>query len=305
MKRWTERTELPKTRLIGWLGVGTSKFYTWQDRYGQANEHNGQVPRDFWLEEWEKLAILDFHDRHPLDGYRRLTFMMLDDDVVAVSPSSVYRTLKSAGRLDHRQFSPSKKGTGFVQPLAAHDHWHVDISYLNVAGTFYYLTSVLDGFSRYIVHWEIRETMTEADVETILQRAAEKYPDAKPRIISDNGPQFIARDFKEFIRLLGMTHVRTSPYYPQSNGKLERWHGTIKDECIRPGAPASLDETRRLVAQYVEHYNDVRLNSAIGYLTPADKLNGLAQVIFDERDRKLEEARARRQQARQAIREVA
>lgn len=305
MKRWTERTELPKTKLIAWLGVGTSKFYQWQDRYGLANEHNAQVPRDFWLEDWERRAILDFHDRHPLDGYRRLTFMMLDDDVVAVSPSSVYRSLKTAGRLDHRKFSPSKKGTGFVQPLAAHDHWHVDISYLNVAGTFYYLTSVLDGFSRYIVHFEIRESMTEADVETILQRAAEKYPDAKPRIISDNGPQFIARDFKEFIRLLGMTHVRTSPYYPQSNGKLERWHGSLKAECIRPAAPASLEEARRLAANYVEHYNHIRLNSAIGYITPADKLNGLAQVIFDERDRKLEAARLRRQQARQAAREVA
>jgi transposase InsO family protein len=305
VKRWTERTELPKTRLIGWLGVGTSKFYTWQDRYGLANEHNGQVPRDFWLEDWERRAILDFHDRHPLDGYRRLTFMMLDDDVVAVSPSSVYRTLKTAGRLDQRKFSPSKKGTGFVQPLAAHDHWHVDISYLNVAGTFYYLTSVLDGFSRYILHFEIRESMTEADVETILQRAAEKYPGAKPRIISDNGPQFIARDFKEFIRVMGMTHVRTSPYYPQSNGKLERWHGTVKHECIRPACPASLEEARRLVADYVEHYNHIRLNSAIGYITPADKLNGLAQVIFEERDRKLEAARLRRQQARQATREVA
>jgi len=113
----------------------------------------------------------------------------LDDDVVAVSPSTVYRTLKTAGRLDSRRWSPSKKGTGFVQPLAAHDHWHVDISYIHVAGTFYYLTSVLDGFSRYIVHWEIRETMTEADVETIVQRALEKHPGAKPRIISDNGPQ--------------------------------------------------------------------------------------------------------------------
>lgn len=305
MKRWSTRTELPKTKLIGWLGVGTSKFYTWQDRYGQANEHNGQVPRDFWLQDWEQRAIVDFHDRHPLDGYRRLAFMMLDDDVVAVSPSTVYRTLKAAGRLDHRKFWPSKKGTGFVQPLTAHQHWHVDISYINVAGTFYYLTSVLDGFSRYIVHWEIRETMTEADVETIVQRALEKHPDAQPRIISDNGPQFIARDFKEFIRLAGITHVRTSPYYPQSNGKLERWHGSLKQECIRPAAPASLEEARRRVADYVEHYNHVRLNSAIGYLTPADKLNGLSEMIFAERDRKLEEARQRRQQARQATREVA
>ena len=305
VQRWSQRTELPKTRLIGWLGVGTSKFYQWQDRYGRANEHNGQVPRDFWLEDWERQAILDFHDRHPLDGYRRLAFMMLDDDVVAVSPSTVYRTLKAAGRLDRRKFSPSKKGSGFVQPLVAHQHWHIDISYLNVAGTFYFLITVLDGFSRYIVHWEIREKMEETDVETVVQRALEKYPGEKPRIISDNGPQFIARDFKEFIRLLGMTHVRTSPYYPQSNGKLERWHGTVKRECIRPAAPASLEEARRRVADYVEHYNHVRLNSAIGYLAPADKLNGLADVIFAQRDRKLEAARQRRQQARQAAREVA
>jgi transposase InsO family protein len=305
VKHWTQRTELPKTRLIGWLGVGTSKFYTWQDRYGQANEHNGRVPRDFWLEEWEKRAILDFHDRHSLEGYRRLAFMMLDDDVVAVSPSTVYRTLKTAGRLDHRQFSPSKKGTGFVQPLTAHDHWHVDISYLNVAGTFYFLISLLDGFSRYLVHWEIREKMEESDVETVVQRALEKYPGQKPRIISDNGPQFIAKDFKQFVRLMGLTHVRTSPYYPQSNGKLERWHGSLKRECIRPTAPASLDEARRRVAEYVEHYNHVRLNGAISYLTPADKLNGLAEVIFAERDRKLEEARQRRQETRQALREVA
>ena len=85
--------------------------------------------------------------------------------------------------------------------------------------------------------WDLRESMTEAEIEIILQGGKEKYPEAKPRIISDNGPQFIARDFKEFIRISGMTHVRTSPYYPQSNGKLERWHQSLKSECIRPGTP--------------------------------------------------------------------
>jgi len=103
--------------------------------------------------------------------------MMLDDDVVAVSPASVYRVLKQANRLDHRRFSPSKKGTGFVQPLLPHEHWHVDVSYINVSGTFYYLTSVLDGCSRYIVHWELRESMTERDIETIIQRALERHPE--------------------------------------------------------------------------------------------------------------------------------
>jgi putative transposase len=290
---------------LGWLGLGTSKFHDWKKRYGKVQEHNGKIPRDFWLEDWERQAILDFHDRNPLEGYRRLTFMMLDDDVVAVSPASVYRVLRAAGRLDRKWLKPSKKGSGFVQPLKAHQHWHVDISYINVQGTFYYLTSILDGASRFLVHWELRESMTERDVETIVQRALEKHPHEKPRIISDNGPQFIARDFKEFIRIVGITHVRTSPYYPQSNGKLERWHGSLKRECIRPTCPASLEEARSRVAAFVEHYNQVRLHSAIGYITPGDKLNGLEEVIFAERDRKLEDARNRRQQARQAAKDVA
>src|SRR3954464_11202042 len=87
--------------------------------------------------------------------------------------------------------------------------------------------------------------MTEANIEVILQRAKEQYPEARPRIISDNGPQFIAKDFKEFIRISGMTHVRTSPFYPQANGKIERWHKSLKSECIRPGTPLSLDDARR------------------------------------------------------------
>ena len=302
MRYWTERSELPAKRLLGWMGLGTSKFYQWRSRYGKVNEHNGKIPRDWWLEDWEKQAILDYHVLHPLDGYRRLTFMMLDDDVVAVSPSTTYRVLKDAGRLDRNRWAPSKKGTGFVQPTGPHQRWHVDISYLNLAGTFYFLISVLDGYSRYIVHWEIRQSMTEPEVETIIQRAREKYPGENPRIITDNGPQFIAKDFNEFIRICSMTHVRTSPYYPQSNGKLERYHRTIKGECIRPGTPLSLEDARRLVAGYVEHYNTVRLHSAIGYITPADKLAGREQQIFAERDRKLDQARQSRKARRQLAR---
>jgi putative transposase len=302
---WTDRAELPARKLLGWLGLSTSKYHQWRERYGRPNEHNGDAPRDGWLTEEEKQAIVDYHDRHPLEGYRCLTYMMLDDDVVAVSSASVYRVLKAAGRLDRRNWAKSKKGTGFVQPLQPHEHWHVDISYLNIGGTFYYLCSLLDGYSRAIVHWEIRETMKEQDVETIVQRALEKYPGEKPRIISDNGPQFIAKEFKQFVRTCGLTHVRTSPYYPQSNGKLERWHGSLKRECVRPAGIASLEEAREKVAAYVKHYNEVRLHSALGYVTPLDKLAGLDAVIFAERDRKLEEARMRRRAAWQAVRSVA
>ena len=144
------------------------------------------------------------------------------------------------------------------------------------------------------MHWEIREAMTEKDVECILQRAHELHPNEKPRVISDNGPQFIAKDFKEFIRLTGMTRVRTAPYYPQSNGKLERYHKTIKSDAIRPGQPASLDEARALVAGFVHHYDTVRLHSAIGYITPADFLAARGPAIWAERDRGLEAARETR-----------
>lgn len=294
-----ERSGLRPLQFVDWLGIGRSKYYDWRERYGKANEHNRLIPRDHWLQDWERRAIIDFHHKFPLEGYRRLTFMMLDRDVVAVSPSSTYRVLKAAGLIDTWNTKPSKKGTGFEQPLRPHEHWHIDVSHINIAGTFYYLCSLLDGCSRSIVHFELRPSMTEADVETILQRALEKFPDAKPRIISDNGPQFIAKDFKEFVRIAGLTHVKTSPYYPQSNGKIERWHKSLKADCIRPGTPLDLDQARSLVTGFVEHYNTVRLHSAIGYITPNDKLLGKDKAIFAARDQKLASARLQRKINRQ------
>jgi len=303
VNRWSGRSGIAVACFLLWIGLATSKWHTWKHRYGKANEHNAWIPRDHWLEDQEKQAIIDFHARFPLEGYRRLTFMMLDADLVACSPASVYRVLKGAGLLERHNTRPSAKGTGFVQPLRPHEHWHVDVSYLNLAGTFYYLCSVLDGCSRFIVHWEIRATMTEVDIEQILQRAREKFPGVTPRVISDNGPQFIARDFKEFIRLCGMTHVKTSPYYPQSNGKIERWHRTLKGDGIRTETPLCLEDAQRIVARYVEHYNTIRLHSALGYVTPKDKLEGREALIFAERDRKLEQARQRRKEKRQAARD--
>jgi len=290
------------TRFIEWLGIAPSKYYHWQSRYGKVNEHNSLIPRDFWLEDREKQSIINFHHQYPLEGYRRLTYMMLDRNIVAVSPSSVYRVLSSAGLLRRWNTKSSSKGTGFIQPLKPHEHWHIDISYVNLLGTFYYLCTILDGCSRYIVHWELRPAMIEQDVEIILQRAREKFPEAKPRIISDNGPQFIARDFKEFIRLTGMSHVRTSPFYPQSNGKLERYHKTIKTECIRPKVALSLEDARNQIDGYIRFYNDERLHSAIGYIAPKDKLEGRDTRIFKERDQKLEAAREARKQKRLEMR---
>lgn len=278
-----------------------SKFYSWHERYGKSNEHNGKIPRDYWLAEREKSAILDFYRTHATEGYRRISYMMLDQDLVAVSPATTYRVLANAGFLKRwNEKSKAVKGSGFTQPLKPHEHWHVDISYLNLCGTFYYFIGILDGCSRYLVHWDIRTSMTEDDVALVIERAKEKFPGVTPRIISDNGPQFIAKEFKEYIRLSGMTHVRTSPYYPQSNGKLERFNRTMKHECIRPKTPVSLEDALRLVAEFVEYYNNSRLHSSIGYVAPVDKLNGKADEIFKARDLKLEAARAARKLLREA-----
>ncbi len=118
---------------MNWLGIAQSKFYDWRARYGKVNEHNGYISPDWWLEDWEKRVITDFHSQNPLEGYRRLTFMMLDADVVAMSPSSVYRVLRDAGLMQKHNSKPSLKGKGFQQPLKPHEHWHVDVSYINAA----------------------------------------------------------------------------------------------------------------------------------------------------------------------------
>lgn len=303
--RWNEKTDISLRRLIRWLGISRSKFYQWKDRYGKTNQHNGKQSRDYWIQPWEIEAILMYYKTHPGNGYRRITYMMMDDNVVAVSPATVYRILKKNNLLMPWNPKASSKGTGFKQPTGPHKHWHTDISYINIDGTFYYLSTILDGYSRYIVHWEIRKQMTEQDVETIIQRAREKFPDATPRIISDNGPQYISKDFKSFIKTCGMTHVRTSPYYPQSNGKVERWHKTIKSECIRKGVPLSLEDAQRIVTTYVEQYNTKRLHSAIGYISPKDKLEGRAESIHSDRDAKLEAARDNRKAFANAIKQPA
>jgi hypothetical protein len=227
VRRWSEKTEIGAGRFIPWLGVTASKFYDWRERYGKVNEHNGWVPRDFWVEDWEKQAIIAFHLKNPLEGYRRLTFMMLDADIVAVSPASVWRVLSRAGLLRKWNRKPSKKGTGFEQPAQPHQHWHIDVSYLNVCATFYYLCSILDGYSRFLVHWDLRESMTEADIEIILERAKERYLGVRPRIISDN--VLTAERYKEVRTKISCASGvrRNCSLNPSGFHRQQEWHSTI------------------------------------------------------------------------------
>ena len=159
---------------------------------------------------------------------------------------------------------------------------------------------MLNGWSGHLVQWGLREWMTTADGTTSLKRARERFPDARPRMITGNGPRCVARDFRDCIRIAGMPHVRTAPYSPQSNGKLERWNQTLKVTTIRPDAPDSIEDARCLVAALVTEYNIQRLHYAIGSITPADRLAGRSAQILATRDHRLEAARTARQVAHRA-----
>ena len=128
MREWSEKTGIAAMQLVKGLGLGRSKYFDWRRRHGKVNEHNAWIPRDHWLEDWEKEATIDYARDHRNDGCRRLSYMMIDEDMVAASPSSVYRVLKQAGLLGRWNRLPSKKGEGFKQPLKPHAHWHMDIS---------------------------------------------------------------------------------------------------------------------------------------------------------------------------------
>jgi transposase InsO family protein len=298
----TIKTNIPLNKLLLIIGIASSKYYSWIDRNQQPNNHNGIIPKKHWILDSEREAIINYARTHTGEGYRRLTYMMIDDNVAAVSPSTTYRVLKSAGLLNRwNKVKRSSKGGGFDQPTMPHQHWHTDIKYVNFRGTFLFLISVIDGYSRYIVNHELRTNMQEYDVQIIVQRALEKYPGVKPRLITDNGPQYISKDFAEYLKFVGLQHIRTSIAYPQSNGKIEpayrtgrRYHRTIHEECLATKSLINLDDARKQIAEYINHYNTTRLHSSLFYLTPDDFLNNRITEKLDERNIKLQLAKKAR-----------
>ncbi len=300
--RLNRRTGVATADMLGWLGIGSAKYYNWVNRRGLESRHNGAIPKSHWMTPDEQSAILAFFELHRSEGYRRLAWMMVDFNIAHVSPSTVYRVLKKSGALQRwNTAKASSKNKGFNQPTAPHQHRHVDISYIRIHSVFYYLICVLDGYSRYIVHFELRESMTELDVQITLQRAHERYPHARPRIISDNGAQFICHDFRNFVQSCNFTHVRTSVNYPQSNGKIERFHKSIKQEHVRRTPYLSLRDAQLKMAEWIDYYYHERLHSAISYLTPFDMLSGRAEEKLEQRRIKLAQAAKRRKEKNREI----
>lgn len=296
VQRLHGRADFPVKEALSVLALPRSTYFDWARLGGKSSRPVVVTPKSHHITPEEEAAVIAFAKEHLEEGYKRLAYMIAEAGVAAVRPSSVYLILKEAGLIGRwKQTTAGAHKKGFDQPSTPHEQWHTDIAYLNILGTQYFLISVLDGYSRAIIHHEIRLRMETADVEIVIQRALDTLPKAtpRPRIISDNGSQYVSAQFKVFLRDAGCAHSKARVRHPQSNGKIERFHKSIKTECVRRSALGDLDEARAVVAAYVVHYNTVRLHSAIHYLTPADALLGPAHIAtrlaqrkatFDEAD---------------------
>jgi hypothetical protein len=298
MRRLVEReinrlhvlTGIAVLTLALYAGVSRRTFREWQTRKDEENKHNGHIPRLHWTTPEEEAAIIAYCiDRMEL-GYRTLCWQMVDADIAFVSPGTVYNVLKRAGLTKKWAELGEDAKKGFEQPKAVHEQWHADYSYVRVCGNFYYFISVMDGYSRKILSWSLCQTMEGLWAEIAVAKAKELYPYANPRIITDNGSQFISKDFRELLVLLEIEHTLTSPGHPQSNGKLERFHRTFKCEHVRQSAYFSFADAKERMAKWIRYYNEQRLHGALFYLPPEDVFQGLMQNRLDGRRRKLHNA---------------
>jgi len=287
------KTGITIRQLLQYAGISLSTWYDWIKRADVETNHNSNIPRMHWLTPAETQAIISFCTEHQdlLVGYRYLTWLMIDQNIVFASPSTVYNVMKKNDMIRKwAQPIPEEKRKGFVQPLGINEQWHTDISYVKVSHVFYYFISLLDGFSRKILVWNLCDSMEGLHTELLVLQAKELYPEAHARIIHDNGKQYVSKDFIELIGMLELYETATSPAHPQSNGKLERFHRTFKTEHVRTTAYCSYEDAVNKIKKWVLFYNQERLHSAVHYLTPNEVFDGQMEKRVAERKEKLHTA---------------
>lgn len=244
----------------------------------------------------EVAAVVEYRKLHPDIGYRKLTWQMVDANVACLSETAVYNILVEHGLLygwSRGNTDPAEKEYRH-KPKYPHHHWHTDIAYIKIQGVFYFLIMMLDGYSRMLLGWELMTDMLGSSVEMFVQRVKDKYPNVNPKLIHDNGSQFISLEFIRLMEKLEIQQVRTRRNHPQTNGKIERMNGTTKSEAIRPNCPGSYQEALEILNHWEYQYNYHRLHAGISYLRPSDMFFGRGKQLLSERDQKIEIARADR-----------
>jgi transposase InsO family protein len=285
-----DRTKYSVSRILELWDINRSTFYAWK---GEKSSEPRQRQNFYRILPHEEQAVINYRQVHRDVGYRKFTWMMNDAEIAALSESVVYGVLSKNNLLGPAPTpgTPAEKEYRH-KPTTIHEHWHIDISYIKVKGVFYFFVMILDGYSRYILGWELMPDMLGSSVENFVQKVREKYPSCSPKLISDNGPQFISRDFKALVSRLEVQQVFTRRNHPQTNGKAERWNGTLKQEAIRVHVPASFDEARQVIGDFVTFYNNKRLHAGIKFVTPLDMFLGRQEHIVTHRKNKLALARS-------------
>lgn len=230
-------------------------------------------------------AVLTFRALHPGVGYRKFTHMLNDAGEAFLSESAVFRILQAKNLLAPKISEELvKAGKEYKdKPTAVHQHWHMDIAYVKIRGIFYFLVMMLDGHSRFLLDWELMPDMLGSSVESFVQRVRDAYPNCKPKLITDNGSQFISRDFKMLLHQIDIQHVRTRRNHPQTNGKIERMNGSVKHEALFPNAPQSYSEACEILHDYNYFYNYQRLHASLSFVRPADVFFGRQKEILTSR----------------------
>jgi transposase InsO family protein len=293
-----EQSHLPAKRTLDMLCVPRTTFYRWYDRYLngglEALEDKSPKPWRVWnrIPDDIRERIVDLALEEPELSPRELAVRFTDTQSYFVSEASVYRLLKAHDLITSPAFIVIKAAEEFRDKTTAiNQMWQTDFTYLKVTGWgWFYLSTILDDFSRYIIAWKLCTTMKAGDVTDTLEMAlqASGCDQAnvmhKPRLLSDNGASYIAGELAEWMESQDMKHVRGAPYHPQTQGKIERWHQTLKNRILLENyyLPGDLEAQ---IEAFVTHYNHQRYHESLSNLTPADVYFGRGQTILRTRER--------------------
>ena len=296
--RIVEQSHLPAKKTLDQLGIARRTFYRWYDRYLEGGPEALEDRPSRPIRVWNRISaevqsqIVDMALEQSELSPRELAVRFTDEKRYFVSEATVYRLLKAHGLITSPAFVVIKADDEFRDKTARpNEMWQTDFTYFKIIGWgWVYLSTVLDDFSRYIIAWKLCTTMRAEDVTDTLELAltASGCDSAKvlhkPRLLSDNGPSYIATELAEWIDANGMSHVRGAPLHPQTQGKIERWHQTLKNRILLENyfLPGDLE---RQIEAFVEHYNHRRHHEGLGNVTPADAYFGRASAIIEQRER--------------------
>ncbi len=296
--RMIEQSHLPAKKTLDQLGIARRTFYRWYDRYLEggleALEDRPSRPSRVWNRIGDNIQaqIIELALEQSELSPRELAVRFTDEKRYFVSEATVYRLLKAHDLITSPAFVVIKAADEFKDKTTRpNEMWQTDFTYFKIIGWgWVYLSTVLDDFSRYIIAWKLCTTMRAEDVTDTLELAltASGCDSArvlhKPKLLSDNGPSYIAAELAEWIGANGMSHVRGAPLHPQTQGKIERWHQTLKNRILLENyfLPGDLEAQ---IAAFVERYNHRRYHESLDNLTPADVYFGRGQTILLQRER--------------------